>query len=562
MRSRIQNKLKKILSLDEQTKIEKRLKRISSDIEKYIEENNIEKRKRILWGPSFNFEFYSVIHNTILCNSLKLRGAEIIPLSCSGVQYTECTVMGGDYGGYGAENYPKMRAKTCQFCGSQDKKIFEEICGNKLVNLNDYIPAEEREDIIRLVYGLKDDEIYDYQYDDIDFGALAKNVTLNNYLSGTLDGLKYKYESGRNYLISALILHNAYKRFLDNNEVDLVITSGGDYFQFILLRILANRKNIDAYHYNYAGREGTWTYALNDASNAMNFQSAWAEYQKNSLTEAQNQKLNNYLQYRTLGAKADVLSYVHENRKEFKELSEVWENYNNEQPLVLLAANMVWDAAALNKEIFFDDMFQWTIETIKYFMKHPEWQLIVKAHPAESHSKIRKTNQTLLGEINKAGLNLTENILILPPDTKISPYDIYSYCDLGLVYTSTVGIELAMMGKPVIISGYTSYRKAGFTTDPETSEEYFERINEFLGSPANINRESIINLSRKYFYFYHFHFLIDTGIAAYKWGETPRFKIESYNELLPGNNKYIDYVCESILENMPLVSARRWPPES
>lgn len=562
MPNKILKKIQKIFKLSDLAKIETQLKEISLNVEKYIEERKINKHIRILWGPSFNFENYSVIHNVILYNSLKLRGAEIIPISCSGVQYDECTVMGGDFAGYGTNDYLKKRKKTCKFCQKQDEKIFTEICGKKLIFLKEFLSDNERNEIIRDILEIDNDKIFNYRYDEINFGSLVKDITLNNYLSGTLNDLQYKYESGKNYLISALILHKTYKRVLKKYKIDRVITSGGDYFQFSLLRILANRSNISTYHYNYAGRAGTWTYALNETSNNMNFNSAWNEFKRKELTQKQNEKLDSYLKFRSDGANTDVLSYVNNNKLKFNELKEVWPKYDNSKPVVLLAANMVWDAAALNKEIFFNDMFDWTISTIKYFMENKQWQLIVKPHPAESHSKIRKTKQTLLGEIKKADLLITDNILLLESDTKISQYDLYKFCVLGLIYTSTVGIELAMLGKPVIVAGKTSFWNAGFTINPLTKQEYFNKINKMLTCENVFDKNSIIQLSRKYFYFYHFHYIVNTGIGSYQWGEVPKLKIHSFEELLPNANKYIDFITESILNNLPIVSEDRWPPES
>ncbi|GAB6282474.1 MAG: hypothetical protein STSR0008_12200 [Ignavibacterium sp.] len=562
MQNKVLKKIVKKLKLDSGAKIERDLRRISIDVDNYIKKENIIPRITILWGPSFNFEFYSLIHNVLIVNALKVRGVEIIPLSCKSVQYIECTCSGGDYAGYGKSGYLKRREKICKFCQKQDEKIFQKICGLNIVGLSNFISIEEKNKIINKVSKIEDIDIYNYVYDEIDFGSLIKDVTLNNYLSGTLDELQYKYESGKNYLISALILHKTYQRVLEKYKIDRVITSGGDYFQFILLRILANRKKIPTYHYNYAGRAGTWTYALNEASNNMNFLSSWKKFQKSELNQEQNEKLDSYLKFRFDGANTDVLSYVNESKIEFNDLKSIWTKYDNSKPVVLLAANMVWDAAALNKEIFFNNMFEWTIETIRHFMKHSEWQLIVKPHPAESHTKLRKTKQTLLSEIRKANLKLTDNILVLESDTKISPYDIYNFCDLGLIFTSTVGIELAMLGKPVIVAGKTSFWHAGFTIDPITKQEYFDKINEYLTCKDSFDHNHIAQLSRKYFYLYHFHYLIDNGIGNYKWGELPQLKIKSFKEILPGANKYIDYITESIINNLPIVSEDRWPPES
>jgi hypothetical protein len=51
---------------------------------------------------------------------------------------------------------------------------------------------------------------------------------------------------------------------------------------------------------------------------------------------------------------------------------------------------------------------------------------------------------------------------------------------LGLAYTTTVGMEMAMRGVPVILAGQTHYRGRGFTLEPATWDEYFALLERLL----------------------------------------------------------------------------------
>jgi hypothetical protein len=82
--------------------------------------------------------------------------------------------------------------------------------------------------------------------------------------------------------------------------------------------------------------------------------------------------------------------------------------------------------------------------------------------------------------IHKALPAMPENIHLVPAQAKINTYDLVEIADLGLVYTTTVGMEMAMSGVPVIVVGNTHYRKKGFTLDPDTWEEYFELLSSVL----------------------------------------------------------------------------------
>ena len=47
---------------------------------------------------------------------------------------------------------------------------------------------------------------------------------------------------------------------------------------------------------------------------------------------------------------------------------------------------------------------------------------------------------------------LPEHIRLIGPKEKVNTYDLVEVADLGLVYTTTVGMEMAMNGVPVIVS--------------------------------------------------------------------------------------------------------------
>jgi hypothetical protein len=52
--------------------------------------------------------------------------------------------------------------------------------------------------------------------------------------------------------------------------------------------------------------------------------------------------------------------------------------------------------------------------------------------------------------------------------------------DLGIVYTTTVGLEMAMSGVPVVVAGQTHYRNKGFTLDPDSWDSYFALLDQAI----------------------------------------------------------------------------------
>jgi capsule polysaccharide export protein KpsC/LpsZ len=99
----------------------------------------------------------------------------------------------------------------------------------------------------------------------------------------------------------------------------------------------------------------------------------------------------------------------------------------------------------------------------------------------------------------------SENVHLIQADAAINTYDIVEIADLGLVYTTTVGMEMAMSGVPVVVAGFTHYRGKGFTIDPNSWNDFFEQIDQILQNPSKfrLTREQIKDV---WHYAYRFFF--------------------------------------------------------
>jgi hypothetical protein len=89
----------------------------------------------------------------------------------------------------------------------------------------------------------------------------------------------------------------------------------------------------------------------------------------------------------------------------------------------------------------------------------------------------------------------------------VNTYDLIEIADLGLVYTTTVGLEMAMSGVPVIVIGQTHYRSKGFTLDPGSWEDFTQKLDSVLSDPTShrLTREYVVrawNYAYKFFFEY------------------------------------------------------------
>ena len=149
----------------------------------------------------------------------------------------------------------------------------------------------------------------------------------------------------------------------------------------------------------------------------------------------------------------------------------------DDRPVVLLAANVLGDSLTLGRNIFAESMSEWITKTVQYFAKRTNVQLVVRVHPGEKIVPQAKSMGTVVRE---AMPEIPSHIHVIGALDNVNTYDLIEIANLGLAYTTTVGVETAMNGIPVISCGRTHYQGRGFTIDPKTWAEYFTILENVL----------------------------------------------------------------------------------
>ncbi len=173
----------------------------------------------------------------------------------------------------------------------------------------------------------------------------------------------------------------------------------------------------------------------------------------------------------------------------------------DQRPIVLLATNVIGDSLTLGRQVFSDSMTEWLERTVHYFATRPDVQLVVRIHPGELITK----GPSVADVVHTALPSIPENIHLVPADAQVNTYDLVEIADLGLVYTTTVGMEMAMSGVPVIVVGNTHYRGKGFSLDPSSWDGYFELLTHVLADPGSY-RLSQARVDQAWNYAYRFFF--------------------------------------------------------
>jgi hypothetical protein len=157
---------------------------------------------------------------------------------------------------------------------------------------------------------------------------------------------------------------------------------------------------------------------------------------------------------------------------------------------------------------------------VVFFANKPEYDLIIRVHPAEAMTNSEEKVAEYLGRRFDP---LPENIRIVESSSDVNTYGLMYLAHLGLAYTSTTGLEMPMRGLPTIVAARAHYTGKGFTVDPKTKTEYFESLEKALTQPDKpelSRRES--ELAWRYAYLFFVEMRLDFPWACGRMREKLR----------------------------------------
>ena len=291
--------------------------------------------------------------------------------------------------------------------------------------------------------------------------------------------------------------------WLERGKPDLLVVPNGTILEMGILYRLARSMDIPVVTYEFNDQKEQIWVAQNDEIMHQNTDQLWKARSSVPLSPSQRGQI-------------EALESARQGGRSFGKSERLWQNAPSigsqvvqstlgldERPVVLLATNVLGDSLTLGRNVICPGMGDWISRTVQYFDSRPDVQLVVRIHPGEQLTH----GPSMLNVIHSALPELPAHIHIIKPADRVNTYDIMELTSLGLVYTTTTGLEMAMQGIPVIAAGETHYRKAGFCLAPDTWQEYLHLLETSLADlSARRLTTAQVELAWNYAYRFFFEF--------------------------------------------------------
>jgi hypothetical protein len=133
-----------------------------------------------------------------------------------------------------------------------------------------------------------------------------------------------------------------------------------------------------------------------------------------------------------------------------------------------------------NRTSLFESQIEWVKFLIKEFEIRPNLQLVIRVHPREFPNKRESVTSQHAIELLRELDDLPANVVVNWPSDEVSLYDLVQVIDIGLVATSTTGLQLATLGIPIGL--HNTALLTGYTTDIGTALDSTSKYRAFLDS--------------------------------------------------------------------------------
>lgn len=344
--------------------------------------------------------------------------------------------------------------------------------------------------------------------------------------------------TARRLLRSARRIARGVTASLDRLQPEVVLLLNGLFLFEAVAGALCGRRDIDFVTYERGFLPDTLLFHRSHPQDLYDISSIWREARDRPLTPEEDAELDAYLADRRVGRRTNDKYWV---KVRFEPLTRTVKGRR-----AVVFTNLTWDSAVQGQEGGFGSIYTWLTTVIDAFYDRPDDELLVRIHPAEVKLAGKETREPLGEFIAQMYPVLPSNVRVIGPTDLTSSYTLMETSDVGLVLTSTAGLELALHGTPVIVAGETHYRGKGFSLDVDSPDALVSALHKALDDSAMVAPD--VELARRYAYQFFLKAPMEAPGAVEHVPGLVKITVEDLAELEPGRNASVDRICSGILE--------------
>lgn len=504
------------------------------------------KVKILCYSPYNAWELHGMYEITIL-HALRLRGAEIKHVLCNGV-FKACDM-------YWDATQPR-HAMSCTDCQSKTSSLSYRM-GMPFTGLSKYIRPDEYIKSREFAEKLGPEKYTDAKFDNWEIGQWVKSSVHSHFRSNQLDFTNNRVvEIYSNYIESGLLAAHGLSRIIKEFKPNILFIFNGRVSTLRVAFEIAKEKNIKTYLHERGGVYDTINIWKNFPKNfelQRYYKSYWKNWECTPLCINKINETINFLQKLQVGKGINWKSFVSARKIGAEKIKKLFK-IKSTQRIWTLFTSSTDELESHNRKEIFSNQMDWVEETIKIAINNNQ-MLLIRIHPnvaSRVSTGINEGERKSLSELQRKYLKHENLIKFIGSDHEVNTYDLVEITDVGITYGSTVGLEMACMGKNVVVcaeSFYDNLKNIWVVNNTINYEDLLVYATR-LPNKATIKEEAL-----RYAYFYYF--AVRSIKFPYVKMTDPHNAVINYNsldDLLPGREENLDRICDYILYNKEIIS--------
>jgi len=299
----------------------------------------------------------------------------------------------------------------------------------------------------------------------------------------------------REFILSAWNVAVNFTHLLEKVKPTAIVVFNGQFFPEAVVRMIARQKGIRTVAHEVGMLPFTAFFTDGEAT-AYPIEIPEAV----SLTAEQNSRLDDYLAKRFQGQfKMAGIQFWQGMQPLDSALLEKMSRFRQTVPVF---TNVIFDTSQPHSNVVFEDMFAWLDQVVELAKKHPDTLFVIRAHPDELRPGTAKQSRETVREwVNHSGALQHPNIHYIDALEYVSSYELIRKSKFTMVYNSSIGLEAAIMGLPVLSAGQSRYTRYPTVFFPATIRDYVNKADQMLNSEIIEVPPDFLPNARKFLYY-------------------------------------------------------------
>jgi hypothetical protein len=479
-----------------------------------------------------------------IAKACQLRGATVEYVLCDGL-LPECDMHWDSF------TYNRSRPlDICDWCQAGAKARMAEY-GLPHRWLGNFVTKEDKEIIFAWAQSLSPTEIPRATYLNLPIGEWVQSTIFSYFRQYPADLSNWRVVNAyRGFLFSGAVVAIGLRKYLDLHTVDAALLYNGRQsitrVAFEVLRAAGVRVLTHEIPFFRSGHVMVKPNARCWSNQP--FTEFWRNWGNVPLTRPALERTMKWLTDRRYGKNLTWYPYnpsVNSDETLRKRL-----NLTGGKKLLALFTSSTEETAG-DSELLgpYESQSDWVEDVVNWVKERDDAELVIRVHPHLSgKTGLRRAHDELrFYEEMKAAT--PRNTRIIMPDEPLNSYSLMDTADVGLTFGSSTGLEMAMLGKPVVLAARNFYEVGAQIINVRSTESLRQDLEKSLGSfsTRELRREAY-----RLAYYYVFEFELPFPLVSVFGVLDVEQNYQGKASLESGRDKSLDHICDYLLEAKPL----------